>query len=89
MYGGTSSKYLCENIGKGGTHILICTPGRLLDFVDESFISFENVRFIVLYEVDRMLDVSSKYGVATIMNQQTMPSKINRQNLMFSATYPE
>lgn len=88
VYGGTSSKHQGENIGKGGSHILIATPGRLLDFVEKGFITFEETRFVVLDEADRMLDMGFKESVATIMNHPTMRSMDQRQNLMFSATFP-
>ncbi|XP_075149989.1 ATP-dependent RNA helicase vasa isoform X2 [Haematobia irritans] len=88
VYGGTSSKHQGENIGRGGSHILICTPGRLLDFVEKGFISFEDIRFVVLDEADRMLDMGFKESVEKIMNHPTMRSMDQRQNLMFSATFP-
>lgn len=88
VYGGTSSKHQGEKIGRGGTHILIATPGRLLDFVEKGFITFEETRFVVLDEADRMLDMGFKESVATIMNHPTMRSMDQRQNLMFSATFP-
>ncbi|KAL9924844.1 ATP-dependent RNA helicase vasa isoform 3-T5 [Glossina fuscipes fuscipes] len=89
VYGGTSSKYQSENMGKGPCHILISTPGRLMDFVEKCFITFEDIRFVVLDEADRMLDMGFKDAVATIMNHATMRSVSERQNLMFSATFPE
>lgn len=88
VYGGTSSKHQGENMNKGGSHILIATPGRLLDFVEKGFISFEDTRFVVLDEADRMLDMGFKESVATIMNHPTMRVQGERQNLMFSATFP-
>ncbi|XP_037823764.1 ATP-dependent RNA helicase vasa [Lucilia sericata] len=88
VYGGTSSKHQGENIGRGGSHILICTPGRLLDFVEKGFITFEDTRFVVLDEADRMLDMGFKESMATIMNHPTMRPMEERQNLMFSATFP-
>lgn len=88
VYGGTSSKHQGETIGRGGSHILICTPGRLLDFVDKGFIAFEDARFVVLDEADRMLDMGFKDSVSKVMNHPTMRSMSERQNLMFSATFP-
>uniref|UniRef100_A0A0A1X226 RNA helicase n=1 Tax=Zeugodacus cucurbitae TaxID=28588 RepID=A0A0A1X226_ZEUCU len=88
VYGGTSSKYQGENIAKG-CHILICTPGRLLDFVEKGFITFEETRYVVLDEADRMMDMGFKENVNTLMNHETMRPMEERQNLMFSATFPE
>ncbi|XP_050320855.1 ATP-dependent RNA helicase vasa isoform X7 [Bactrocera neohumeralis] len=88
VYGGTSSKYQGENIAKG-CHILICTPGRLLDFVEKGFITFEETRYVVLDEADRMMDMGFKDNVNTLMNHPTMRPMDERQNLMFSATFPE
>ncbi|XP_004520983.1 ATP-dependent RNA helicase vasa isoform X3 [Ceratitis capitata] len=88
VYGGTSSKHQGENIAKG-CHILICTPGRLIDFVDKGFITFEETRYVVLDEADRMMDMGFKESVKMIMNHPTMRPMEERQNLMFSATFPE
>lgn len=88
VYGGTSSKYQGENIAKG-CHILICTPGRLLDFVEKGFITFEETRYVVLDEADRMMEMGFKDNVNTLMNHPTMRPIEERQNLMFSATFPE
>ena len=55
-YGGTSVGYQLSQLVKG-CHILIATPGRLLDFVDKGKVSFENLKFLVLDEADRMLDM--------------------------------
>ncbi|XP_054743116.1 ATP-dependent RNA helicase vasa isoform X3 [Anastrepha obliqua] len=88
VYGGTSSKHQGENIAKG-CHILICTPGRLLDFVEKGFITFEETRYVVLDEADRMMDMGFKDSVNTVMNHPTMRPMEERQNLMFSATFPE
>jgi probable ATP-dependent RNA helicase DDX4 len=57
-YGGTASRYQSDNIAKG-CHILVATPGRLMDFVDKALITFEEIRFVVLDEADRMLDMVS------------------------------
>ncbi|XP_036341505.1 ATP-dependent RNA helicase vasa [Rhagoletis pomonella] len=88
VYGGTSSKHQGENIAKG-CHILICTPGRLLDFVEKGFITFEETRYVVLDEADRMMDMGFKENVNTLMHHPTMRPMDERQNLMFSATFPE
>ncbi|EDW11775.1 ATP-dependent RNA helicase vasa isoform X2 [Drosophila mojavensis] len=86
VYGGTSFKYQNECITKG-CHVLIATPGRLLDFVDRTFITFNDTRFVVLDEADRMLDMGFSDSMRKIMHHQTM--RAEHQTLMFSATFPE
>jgi probable ATP-dependent RNA helicase DDX4 len=75
-------------MGRGGVNILIATPGRLLDFVNRNQISFGNVRFLVLDEADRMLDLGFMPDVQQMVRNPTMPDKEKRQTLMFSATFP-
>ncbi|KAH8393624.1 hypothetical protein KR200_007718, partial [Drosophila serrata] len=86
VYGGTSFKHQNECITKG-CHVLIATPGRLLDFVERTFITFEDTRFIVLDEADRMLDMGFSESMRKIMTHTTM--RPEHQTLMFSATFPE
>ncbi|XP_060663857.1 ATP-dependent RNA helicase vasa [Drosophila nasuta] len=86
VYGGTSVKHQNEAINKG-CHLLIATPGRLLDFVERTFIMFDNIRYIVLDEADRMLDMGFSESMRKIMHHQTMHPE--HQTLMFSATFPE
>ncbi|KAH8306702.1 hypothetical protein KR044_007184, partial [Drosophila immigrans] len=86
VYGGTSVKHQNESINKG-CHLLIATPGRLLDFVERTFIMFDNIRYVVLDEADRMLDMGFSESMRKIMRHQTM--RPEHQTLMFSATFPE
>lgn len=51
-YGGTASKQQGENVGRG-CHILVATPGRLMDFVNKTIVTFESLKFLVLDEADR------------------------------------
>lgn len=51
---------------------MVATPGRLLDFVEKGYITFHDVRFIVLDEADRMLDMGFMPAVEKIMNHPTM-----------------
>lgn len=55
-----------------GCHVLVATPGRLLDFVQRGYITFSDVQFIVLDEADRMLDMGFMPEVEKIMNHPTM-----------------
>lgn len=60
-----------------GSHIIVCTPGRLLDFVEKEMLSFEDVRFMVLDEADRMLDMGFMPAVEKVMNHPTMASVVS------------
>jgi len=71
-----------------GVDFLIATPGRLLDFVDDGVVSLRSVRFLVLDEADRMLDMGFERDVRRIL-AAAPPSAEGRQTLMFSATWPE
>ncbi|XP_052854475.1 ATP-dependent RNA helicase vasa [Drosophila gunungcola] len=86
VYGGTSFKHQNECITKG-CHVLIATPGRLMDFVERTFITFDHTRFVVLDEADRMLDMGFSETMRKFMHHQTMCP--DHQTLMFSATFPE
>ncbi|XP_045452510.1 ATP-dependent RNA helicase vasa [Melitaea cinxia] len=87
-YGGTAVRHQGDNISRG-CHILVATPGRLHDFVERSRVSFDGVRFVVLDEADRMLDMGFMPSVEKMMDHPTMVSLTERQTLMFSATFPE
>lgn len=71
-----------------GCHILVATPGRLKDFCDKSYVTFENLRYFVLDEADRMLDMGFAPAVDEISKVPSMVSTGKRQTLMFSATFP-
>ncbi|CAH2089620.1 unnamed protein product [Euphydryas editha] len=87
-YGGTAVRHQGDNISRG-CHILVATPGRLHDFVDRNRVSFGGVRFVVLDEADRMLDMGFMPSVEKMMEHSTMVPITERQTLMFSATFPE
>lgn len=67
----------------------MATPGRLLDFVDRGYIDFKAIRFAVLDEADRMLDMGFQDAVEKIMKHPTMVPVGTRQTLMFSATFAD
>ena len=67
-----------------GVDILVATPGRLLDLMDQGFIHLENVKYFVLDEADRMLDMGFIHDVRRII--ALLPTQ--RQSLFFSATMP-
>lgn len=68
---------------KRGVDILIATPGRLLDLVDQKLLFLDQVEFLVLDEADRMLDMGFARDINKVL--ALLPSK--RQNLLFSATF--
>lgn len=70
------------NAMRGGVEILVATPGRLLDLIDQRHIDLSQVEFFVLDEVDRMLDMGFLRDVKRIVSM--LPPR--RQSLFFSAT---
>nr|XP_009861178.1 DEAD-Box Protein isoform X3 [Ciona intestinalis]BAA36710.1 DEAD-Box Protein [Ciona intestinalis] len=88
VYGGTSVGYQIRAVQKG-CDVLIATPGRLMDFINRGLIGLENVRFIILDEADRMLDMGFESEIRKLVSLPGMPQKNNRHTLMFSATFPD
>jgi ATP-dependent RNA helicase RhlE len=70
---------------QNGADILIATPGRLLDLVSQHVIDLSHVEILVLDEADRMLDMGFIHDIKKIL--KLIP--VNRQNLLFSATFSE
>ena len=70
---------------KRGVDIVVATPGRLLDHVQQRTIDLRHVEILVLDEADRMLDMGFIHDIRKVM--KLLPPK--RQNLLFSATFPE
>ena len=68
--------------------ILVATPGRLADFLDRKLVSLSRCQFLVLDEADRMLDMGFEPQLNKIVEQNDMPNRMNRQTLLFSATFP-
>lgn len=83
VYGGVS-QLAQTNALRSGVDILIATPGRLLDLVDQGFISLQRISMFVLDEADRMLDMGFIHDVKKIIAK--LPAK--KQTLFFSATMP-
>lgn len=87
-YGGTSVMHQSSKLSNG-CHILVATPGRLLDFLDRGRLKFSSVRFLILDEADRMLDMGFLPSIERIVDHETMVPCGERQTLMFSATFPD
>jgi ATP-dependent RNA helicase RhlE len=73
------------NALRNGVDILVATPGRLLDLMNQGFISFRDLEFVVLDEADHMLDMGFIHDIKKIIAK--LPPK--RQSLFFSATMPK
>ncbi|MGC1392513.1 MAG: DEAD/DEAH box helicase [Bacteroidales bacterium] len=72
------------NALRNGVDILVATPGRLLDLMNQGYISLKDVEIFVLDEADRMLDMGFIHDVRRLIS--ALPQK--RQSLFFSATMP-
>jgi len=71
-----------------GCDIMIATPGRLIDIIEQGYVSLSKIQFLVLDEADRMLDMGFEPQIRKIVEKFGMPDKKYRQTLMFSATFP-
>lgn len=81
--GGLDMKEQCDQI-KRGVHIIVATPGRLMDMLDKRKIELYICRYLVLDEADRMVDLGFEEDVRKIFSY----FKSQRQTLLFSATMP-
>jgi ATP-independent RNA helicase DbpA len=68
-----------------GAHVVVGTPGRVIDHLERGHLSLDALATLVLDEADRMLDMGFADDIATIARQ----CPVQRQTLLFSATYPE
>jgi len=84
VYGGVDIK-LQLPIVRGGVEILVATPGRLLDHIEQKSVYLGQVEVFVLDEADRMLDMGFIPDIKRIM--ALLPVTAKRQNLLFSATF--
>nr|KAF6366070.1 DEAD-box helicase 4 [Pipistrellus kuhlii] len=88
IYGGTQFGHSVRQIIQG-CNVLCATPGRLMDVISKEKIGLRQVRYLVLDEADRMLDMGFGPEMKKLISCPGMPSKEQRQTLMFSATFPE
>jgi ATP-dependent RNA helicase RhlE len=84
VYGGVDMNAQIERLRKG-VEVLVATPGRLLDHVQNKTVMFNHVSTLVLDEADRMLDMGFLPDIKRII--ALLPAQ--RQNLLFSATFPD
>ena len=73
------------NALRSGVDILVATPGRLLDLMNQGYISLKDVKYCVLDEADHMLDMGFIHDIKKVI--AALPAK--RQSLFFSATMPQ
>ncbi len=84
IFGGVNINPQIQDLRRG-VDIVVATPGRLLDHVQQRTIDLRHVEILVLDEADRMLDMGFIHDIRRIIG--LLPKQ--RQNLMFSATFPE
>jgi ATP-dependent RNA helicase RhlE len=83
IFGGVNQRPQCKNLRRG-VDILIATPGRLLDLINQGEVELDRVEILVLDEADRMLDMGFLPDIKRIV--KLVPDK--RQTMLFSATMP-
>ena len=84
IYGGVGQGAQTDALRRG-VDVLVATPGRLLDLMDQGYITLHHVRYFVLDEADRMLDMGFIHDIKKIIAK--LPKE--RQSLFFSATMPK
>ncbi|MDB4062795.1 DEAD/DEAH box helicase [Flavobacteriaceae bacterium] len=84
IFGGVKQSKQVASLQQG-VDILVATPGRLLDLMNQGYISFSDLKYVVLDEADQMLDMGFIHDVKKIITK--LPLK--RQSLFFSATMPK
>ena len=83
VFGGVSQRSQTDAL-RAGVDILVATPGRLLDLMDQRFVKLQHMKMLVLDEADRMLDMGFIHDVKKIIAR--VPAQ--RQTIFFSATMP-
>ena len=84
IFGGVNQRPQVDALQRG-IDLLVATPGRLLDLIGQGYVSLSDIRFFVLDEADRMLDMGFSEDIKTIAAK--LPKTC--QTIMFSATMPE
>jgi len=86
VYGGVPKREQRQALTSTGVDMLVATPGRLQDLVEEGSLDLGSVQYLVLDEADRMLDMGFIDVVKSLISK--MPKCGERQTVMFSATWP-
>jgi superfamily II DNA/RNA helicase len=84
IIGGEDIQYQLRDL-RCGVEVVVATPGRLLELIREEEIDFDELRFLVIDEADRLLAL----GFAEELDQLMAALPVSRQTLLFSATYPK
>ncbi|HJQ18507.1 MAG TPA: DEAD/DEAH box helicase [Allosphingosinicella sp.] len=84
VFGGTSINKNRQDVSRG-VDVLVATPGRLIDLIEQRCLSLQNVEILVLDEADQMLDLGFIHALKQIVRM--LPAR--RQTLFFSATMPK
>lgn len=83
IFGGVGQQPQVDAL-RHGVDVLIATPGRLLDLINQNYVNLSTIQFFVLDEADRMLDMGFVHDVKRVIAK--LPAR--RQSLFFSATMP-
>lgn len=86
-YGGVDIGQQMRTLQRG-CDLLVAAPGRLTDMLERNRVSLANVKYLILDEADRMLDMGFEPQIRHIVQECDMPDVQDRQTLMFSATFP-
>jgi ATP-dependent RNA helicase DDX3X len=86
-YGGADIGAQLRQIDRG-CDLLVATPGRLVDLIERARVSLSKIKYLVLDEADRMLDMGFEPQIRRIVEKEDMPGVQGRVTLMFSATFP-
>lgn len=89
VYGGADHRHQVHELARG-CGLLVATPGRLWDMFSRGYVCFSSIRFLVLDEADRMLDMGFEPQIRMIVQgpDSDMPPPGQRQTLLYSATFP-
>lgn len=88
VYGGVPNDSQKREL-KEGSDIVIGTPGRLIEHIERRFLYLNMIKYLIIDESDRMLDMGFEEQMKEIVFNNQMTPKSQRNNLMFSATIPQ
>ncbi|KAG0079093.1 DEAD-box ATP-dependent RNA helicase [Podila epicladia] len=87
IYGGSQMQNQKDQLVRG-CEVLIATPGRLVDSIERGLVSLAKVKYVVLDEADRILDMGFEPTIREIMLKSDLPRDEGLHTSMFSATFP-